>query len=32
MVEDKKVLLEKLDTLKNVADSSTKSVSLEKFS
>ena len=32
MVEDKKVLLEKVDTLKNVADSLTKSVSTEKFS
>ena len=32
MVEDKKVLLEKVDTLKNVADSLTKSVSIEKLS
>ena len=32
MVEEKKVLLEKVDTLKNVADSLTKSVSREKFS
>jgi hypothetical protein len=32
MVEYKKVLLEKVDTLKNVADSLTKSVSTEKFS
>ena len=32
MVEDKKVLLEKVDTVKNVADSLTKSVSTEKFS
>jgi hypothetical protein len=32
MVEDKKVLLEKVDTLKNVVDSLTKSVSTEKFS
>jgi hypothetical protein len=32
MVEDKKVLLVKVDTLKNVADSLTKSVSIEKFS
>jgi hypothetical protein len=32
MVEEKKVLLEKVDTLKNVADSLTKSVSIEKFS
>ena len=32
MVEDQKVLLEKVDTLKNVADSLTKSVSTEKFS
>jgi hypothetical protein len=31
MVEEK-VLLEKIDTLKNVADSLTKSVSKEKFS
>ena len=32
MVESKKVLLEKVDTLGNVADSLTKSVSTEKFS
>jgi hypothetical protein len=32
MVEEKKVFLEKVDTLKNVADSLTKSVSIEKFS
>jgi hypothetical protein len=32
MVEEKKVLLEKVDTLKNVADSLTKSVSTKKFS
>jgi hypothetical protein len=32
MVKEKKVLLEKVDTLKNVADSLTKSVSTEKFS
>jgi hypothetical protein len=32
MVEEKKVLLEKFDTSKNVADSRTKSVSTEKFS
>ena len=32
MVEDKKVLLEKVDTVKNVADSLTKSVSKKKFS
>ena len=32
MVEEKKVLLEKVDTLKNVADSLIKSVSTEKFS
>jgi phosphoribosyl-AMP cyclohydrolase len=32
MVEEKKVLLMKVDTLKNVADSLTKSVSIEKFS
>ena len=32
MVEDKKVLLEKVDTMKNVADSLTKSVSTEKLS
>jgi hypothetical protein len=32
MVEEKKALLEKVDTLKNVADSLTKSMSIEKFS
>ena len=32
MVESKKVLLDKVDTLDNVADSLTKSVSTEKFS
>ena len=32
MVEDKKVLLEKVDTLKNVADPLTKSVSTKKVS
>jgi hypothetical protein len=32
MVEENKVLLEKVDTLKNVANSFTKSVSTEKFS
>jgi hypothetical protein len=32
MVEGKKVLLENVDTLKNVADSLTKSVNTEKFS
>jgi hypothetical protein len=32
MVEEKKVLLEKVDTLKNVADSLTKSMSTENFS
>jgi hypothetical protein len=32
MVEEKKVLLEKVNTLKNVADSLTKSVSIENFS
>jgi hypothetical protein len=32
MVEEKKVLLVKVDTLENVADSLTKSVSTEKFS
>jgi hypothetical protein len=32
VVENKKVLLEKVDTLKNVADSLTKFVSTEKFS
>jgi hypothetical protein len=31
MVEENKVFLEKVDTLKNVADSLTKSVSTEKF-
>jgi hypothetical protein len=31
MVEDKKVFLEKVDTLKNVVDSLTKSVSTEKL-
>ena len=31
VVEEKKVLLEKVDTLKNVADSLKKSVSTEKF-
>jgi hypothetical protein len=31
MVEDKKVLLEKADTLKNFVDSLTKSVSSEKL-
>jgi hypothetical protein len=31
MVEEKKVFLEKFDTLKNVSDSLTKSVSIEKF-
>ena len=31
-VEEKKVLLEKVDTLKNVVDSLTKSVSIENFS
>jgi hypothetical protein len=31
-VEEKKVLLEKVDTLKNVADSFTKSVSTKNFS
>jgi hypothetical protein len=31
MVGEKKVLLEKVDTLKNVADSLKKSVSTEKF-
>jgi hypothetical protein len=30
MVEEKKVLLEKVDTLKNVADSLTNSVSTKK--
>jgi hypothetical protein len=32
IVEEKKVLLEKVDTLKNFADSLTKSVSTEKVS
>ena len=32
MVEEKKVMLEKVDTMKNVVDSLTKSVSTEKFS
>jgi hypothetical protein len=32
MVEEKKVLLMKVDILKNIADSLTKSVSTEKFS
>ena len=32
MIEDKKVLLVKVDTLKNVADALTKSVSTQKFS
>jgi hypothetical protein len=32
MVQEKKVLLMKMDTLKNVADSLTKSMSTEKFS
>ena len=32
MVESKKVLLEKVDTLENVADSLIKSVSTKKFS
>jgi hypothetical protein len=32
MVENKKVLLEKLDTLENIVDSLTKSVSVMKFS
>jgi hypothetical protein len=32
MVEENKVLLMKLDTLKNVVDSLTKFVSAEKFS
>ena len=32
MVENYKVLLEKVDTMKNVVDSLTKSVSIEKFS
>ena len=32
MIEDKKVLLVKVDTLKNTADALTKFVSSEKFS
>jgi hypothetical protein len=32
MVERKKVLLEKVDTLENITDSLTKSVSVVKFS
>ena len=32
MIEDKKMLLVKVDTLKNIADSLTKSVSSEMFS
>ena len=32
VVEDQKVLLEKVNTVKNVADSLTKFVSIEKFS
>ena len=32
MIEDKKVLLVKVDTLKNTTDALTKSVSSEKFS
>ena len=32
MIEDKKVLLVKVDTLKNIADALTKFVSFEKFS
>ena len=32
MIEDRKVLLVKVDTLKNIADALTKSVSSEKFS
>jgi hypothetical protein len=32
IVEDKKVLLENVDTLNNVVDSLTKSMSSEKFS
>jgi hypothetical protein len=32
MVEEKKVFLEKVDTLKNVANSLTNSVSTENFS
>ena len=32
MVEDKKVLIVKVDTLKNIADALTKRVRTEKFS
>ena len=32
MIEDKKVLLVKVDTLKNTSDALTKSMSSEKFS
>jgi len=32
IIEDKKVLLVKVDTLKNTADAFTKSLSSEKFS
>jgi len=32
MIEDRKVLLVKVDTFKNIADALTKSVSSEKFS
>ena len=32
IIEDKKVLLVKVDTLKNIADALTKSMSYEKFS
>jgi hypothetical protein len=32
MVKDKKVLLEKVDTLKNVVDSSMKPIGTRKFS
>jgi hypothetical protein len=32
MFEDEKVLLEKVDTLKNIVDSLTKSISTKKFS
>jgi len=32
MIEDKKVLLVKLDTLKNIIDALTKSMSFERFS
>ena len=32
MIEDKKVLLVNVDTLKNITDALTKSVSSEKFS